>query len=264
MGKSGIHPRETKRRCEKTRGLRGKIKPCRIRSPDDGGKSSERLRPKVELLDHDVEGAELTPMAPKHPLSLNVERRAEGSATPWTCEGATKRKMASGSTKRRMSQDRRPGRSLVGTAIHRLALPIAGWKLGLRNHGQSCLRPGESATIEGSRLHALIAEPSRNALAELEALLTDDDGVSACQLEAHSGTLARAATGAGNETGIGLEILIGPNVDENWAFLCADQAGKLSMGNDVERRHGASVIFRADAMLGHVALWGDREPPCPS
>ena len=75
VGQGREYIREAKRRCEKTRGLRGKIKPCRIRSPDDGGKSSERLRPKVELLDHDVEGAS-SPRWLQNPLSLNVERRA--------------------------------------------------------------------------------------------------------------------------------------------------------------------------------------------
>ena len=44
----------------------------------------------------------------------------------------------------------------------------------------------------------------------------------------------RAADGAGNEAGVGGEVLLGPHIDERGAVRDADQARKLFDGYGVE------------------------------
>ena len=72
----------------------------------------------------------------------------------------------------------------------------------------------------------------------------------------------RAPDGARYEARVGGEILIRPDIDEMRAFGQADETGKLVDSYGVGRWHGRPPDWFRDAMLRHVALWGDRFAPC--
>jgi hypothetical protein len=80
-----------------------------------------------------------------------------------------------------------------------------------------------------------MAEPGGHALAELEALLADDDGRLADEL---LGPIGRpgpwAADGARDQARVGGEVLVGLDIDENRALGRANQAGELVDGNGVD------------------------------
>ena len=70
-----IHPRQAERGGEQARRFRREVQPGRVGAAHDRGQPQERLGRQAELLDHDVEGAELAAVAPEDALALDVERR---------------------------------------------------------------------------------------------------------------------------------------------------------------------------------------------
>ncbi len=71
--------------------------------------------------------------------------------------------------------------------------------------------------------YALVTEPGSHALAEFETLLANDCGGPAHELPSPFGNLVlRSADSAGDQTRVGVEVLVGLHVDENRAFGCAD------------------------------------------
>jgi hypothetical protein len=80
-----------------------------------------------------------------------------------------------------------------------------------------------------------MTEPSRNALAEFEALLADDHGGSACELLGPLGGMGPgSADSAGDQAWVGLEVLVGLDVNEDRALGCADQANELVNGDSID------------------------------
>jgi hypothetical protein len=80
-------------------------------------------------------------------------------------------------------------------------------------------------------------------LAELQALLADDDGGAAFKLRRPAPGLSRATPDrAGNEPRIGRKIVVIANIDDGRAVRRADEAGELFRRNGIDRRHDASSV----------------------
>ena len=172
----------------------------------------------AELLDHHVEGAELAAMAPEDAVGVDVERRRieplrQRSSTSG---GATNRKTASGSTKRRISHGQAM-RSIFGRArVTQTVRPraVARRQLAGRHHRSA---PGRPALLPPSSCSAATPEARSergDALAELRPSGPADRRPPAARRKAGrpaGGVAPRTPDRAGNQAGIGGEILIGPH-----------------------------------------------------
>ena len=107
--------------------------------------------------------------------------------------------------------------------------------LGGRHCRQVGLAPALEAVFEPVRRNAGVAQPGGDALAELRSALADHNGGAAGEFRCPSRRIGMAAAhGAGNEPGIGAEVLVGANVDQGRAMRRADEARQLVDGYRVK------------------------------
>ena len=244
-------------------------RPRGVGAAHDRGKAQQRLGRQPEFLDHRRrtckarrDGSRTRP--PRRTASRRSARRP-----PPTSDGVTNRNTARGSTKRRMSQGQAM-RSIFGRArVTQTVRPcrVARRQLGGRDERQAGFAPASMPPSSAIGGDARMAEPGRDALAELQALLADDDGGAAGEVLPPSadGSAWERRHEPGMQPRIGGEILVGADIDEGGASGRADQASELVSGDGIDRRHGLRPWHeKRDAMLRHVASWGDRIPhPAP-
>ncbi len=228
------------------------------------GEAQQRLGREAELLDHHVEGAALAAVAPEH--ALDVERRGAEALGDRQRPPAARRTgtRPPGSTKRRISQGQAM-RSILGRArVTQTVRPCAsrGGSFAAGHQRQAGLRPGLEAALEAVGRHAGVAEPGGDALAELQALLADDDRRTApANSRAHSGArLEGRRTEPGISRGSAAKSSSVRTSMSAGHFGVPIEAGELLDGDGVDRRHVRPPCEDQDAMLRHVASWGDRDP----
>ena len=150
------------------------------------------------------------------------------SATACTSDGATNRKTAAGSTKRRISHGQAM-RSIFGRErVTQTVRPRRG-AAACSAPSAGRPRPGCDAALEGIGRHALVAKPGRRPLAELQPVAgrsrsrsgrrTPEPTRTACRRPPHR---------AGNQPGIGGEILIEADIDQGRTLRRADRRASLS------------------------------------
>ena len=186
------------------------------------------------------------------------------SATPATSDGATNRNTAAGSTKRRISQGQAM-RSILGRArVTQTVRPrlSRGGSLASGTSGRPACRqasnPPASTPPATPSCRSQAATPSLSFCPRWQTTIAGAarEFRGPCRWQA-----MRPAHRAGDQAGIGREILLGADIDDRRAFRRADRGGQASRWQIVvDRRHAASSGGRWDAMLRHVASWGDRFP----
>ena len=150
------------------------------------------------------------------------------SATAGTSDGATNRKTADGI-------DEAPDQPGTGDAVDlrpgaghpdRPALGVARRNAVGGDQRQTRLRPGEEPAFEHVGLAAGVAKPGGDALAELLALLADDDcAARRASSGAHAATRGKGpADRAGDEPRIGGKVLVGADIDDRRTLRRADEA----------------------------------------
>jgi len=183
----------------------------------------------AELVQHDVEGAEGTAMAPEHALHV------EGSGGEALGDG--------GNLGRRHEQEHRAGvqeaadQPGAGDAVHLgarardpdCASPGVVWREGIGAYeGTAGGGPGFEAAFEDLCPGAGVAEPGCGALAELQAALAGDDDVTVGIVGGPFGSgLPVAADGAGQQTGVCSEVVVRPDIEQDGGIGQPDQAGQL-------------------------------------
>ena len=124
-----------------------------------------------------VSKVQLSPRWLQNTPSMSNGVALKRSATAGTSDGATNRNTAFGSTKRRISHGQAM-RSIFGRArVTQTVRPASsrGGIFSVFTSGAPCLAPGFKAAFERLGARALVAQPGGDALAELQALLADDD-----------------------------------------------------------------------------------------
>ncbi len=154
-----------------SRGLGHQIGAGRVGAAHDGGEPLERRGREAELLDHSVEGAPLSAVAPEHVSALDVER---GCAELLRDGGNLGRSDEQKDGVRIDEAADQPGAGdpvNLGTSPRYpqgAALGITRWQLGFRHHRQAGLCPRQGSAVKGVGGDALMAKPSGHALADLE------------------------------------------------------------------------------------------------
>ena len=112
----------------------------------------------------------------------------------------------------------------------------SGGILAVGTSGKLGLAPTFEAVLEPVRRHAGMAQPGRHALAELGAFLADHDRGAAARIPVPNpdGSACGRRIELGISRGIGVEILLGPDIDQDRAMRRADQARKLVDGDRVD------------------------------
>jgi hypothetical protein len=156
------------------------------------------------------------------------------SATADTSGGATNRNTAAGSTNRRISHGQAMRSTLGRDRVTQTVRPSAS-RAGISATGTSGSPASRHASKPPSRFSAGVPgvpEPRGGAFAELLAPLTNHDGGPAPNAVDHAADSSRKAPeGTRHEAGIGVEILLGADVDDDRALLRADEAGEFLDGN---------------------------------
>ena len=158
----------------------------RVGAAYDRGEALERLQTaEAELLDHDVEGAQLAAVAPEHTLAFDVEGcRPEALGDALDLGGRDEQEHGAGIDEATDEPGAGDAVDLGPGARHpdRAPLRVARRQLRLGHHRQVGGRPAERAAVKRLRRHALVTQPGGDALAELESLLADHDGGAAAEL----------------------------------------------------------------------------------
>ena len=226
----GIHARQAERRREQAgrfgRRDRGGRYRRRARSPR-AARARASARPNSSIITSKVQGS---PRWLQNTPSMSNGAPPNCSATPSTSDGATNRNSAAGSTKRRISHGQAM-RSIFGRArVTQTVRPCGsrGGSLACRHERQAALRPGVEAAVENFGGSPGVAQPGRNALAELQALrqmtTTDRPRNSAAQSAALSG---ERRTEPGMSRGSARKVVVRAHIDERGAFRRADQASEF-------------------------------------
>ena len=104
-----------------------------------------------------------------------------------------------------------------------------------RNERQARLLPANEAVFQGIGGNATVPQPGRDALAELFALLADDDGRSSGELAGPVRDVAmRTARRAGNQSGVRFEVFVGADVDQDRTVRRAYEPRELFNGDGVD------------------------------
>ena len=228
-----MEPRQAERDGEQPGRLRREVGTGRVGAADDGREPEERLGGEAELLDHGVEGAGLAAVAPEH--ALDVEGRGAEAL------GDRRHLRRRDEEEHRGGIDEAADQPGTGDAVDlrpraghpdRAALGVARRQAVGRDQRQAGLGPGEEPAFEHVGLAAGVTEPGGDALAELQALLADDDRRPAGKRRSprrHGGE--GPSHRAGNEPRVGGEVLVGADVDDRRAFRRADEAGEFLQGH---------------------------------
>ena len=196
----------------------------------------------AELLDHDSKVQSSPRWLQNTPSTSNgvaPKRSATPAPRPARRTGRRLRDRRSGGS----ATGRRYGRPWAGRGSPRaFGLRVARRQLGLGHHRQAGGRPGHRAAFQDSA-----ATPSWRSQAATPWLSFDPFWqTTTAERPCNSGAQSRdvdvgAADRARDETRIGGEVLVGPDVDDERAVGRADQAGKLVGRNGVDRGHAASL-----------------------
>ena len=123
----------------------------------------------------------------------------------------------------------------------RAAALVARRQLGFGNQGLAGSRPGLVAALEDLGRDALLTQPGRRPLAQLQAALADHHGGLPGELGGPVADLGGgAAQGRGNQPRIGGEILVEADIDQRRTLRRSEQTDELIGGNRIWRRHLAS------------------------
>ena len=204
----------------------------------------------AELLDHDVEGAELAAMAPEHALALDVEGRRPEPLGDARHLGRARRTgtRRSGSTKRRISQGQAMRSTLGRARVTQTVRPCAsrGGSLASGTMGSPAVAQPSAPPSSDFGRDAVVPQPGGDALAELQPLLADHDRgrPAPANSAAHSATCRKERrTAPGIRRGSAGEILVRPDVDEGRARR-AVPIRRASLSGEMVLRDG-----HADASL---------------
>ena len=171
-----IHARQSKRYCQETAGLRGKIEAGSIGTTNDNSQTIECFGVQAEFIQHYIERAEFGTVAPENPLHVewgrseafrygeNLGRRDIKKDRRWVYEAAYQ--PGAGDPVNFGATTGHPGRASAG---------VSCWQVvRLQQHG-ACRAPCFKTPFEAFRIGALMAQPSRDTLTKLEATLADND-----------------------------------------------------------------------------------------
>ena len=245
--------------------LRREVEPRGVGAAHDRREPQQRLGREAELLDHHVEGAALAAMAPEHVLRCRRAWRRSARRRPAPPPARRTGTRRAGSTKRRISQGQAM-RSIFGRArVTQTVRPCAsrGGSLAAGTSGKPGLAQASKPAFEHSRPrrpHAA-ARRRRPALSFRPFWQMTTTG-----LPANSG--AQSATvgeGPADEPGIrrgsaAKSSSVRTSIRRRAVAACRS-GGRVSRWRwrwvtaCVRPRDGG-----ADAMLRHVASWGDRSP----
>jgi len=192
----------------------------------------ERLRIEPQLVDHGVERAASLTMRPEH--ALDVERRGlEAFGDARHLGGRDEQEHRVGIDEPADQPRARDPVDLGPRARdpHRALLGIAGWELG-GDEQRAGRAPRLDAAVERLGLDPELPQPRGDALAQALSVLAHHHDVAT--LVAARPRLDRrrvAADRAGDDAGIGVEVLGAANVDDRGCVGRADQAGQLLSGD---------------------------------
>ena len=118
---------------------------------------------------------------------------------------------------------------------------VARRKLHRRQERQVGPCPGEEAAFEALRADASVSQPGRDAVAELQTLLADDDRRPVAEFRRPVRRLGRGPPDRGRDkTRVYGEIVSVTDVDDGRTVRRPNKAGKLFSRYGIDRRHGAS------------------------
>ena len=207
----------------------------------------------AELVEHDVEGAEVATMTPEHIVHIK-----------WcSAEPVRDRHHLGGCHEQEngLRVDEAPDQPGAGDAVHlgsrarnphRAALGVR-WRnmVGLdeQTFGGG---PGLESAFQRLGLDSGVAQPG-DTLTEFAALLASDNGVSDAGVFGGPGRDGAeiAANGARKHPGIGRVVGVGTHVDERRRVGQADEASELGRGEHGGWRHGRPLLRKGvlDAIL---------------
>jgi hypothetical protein len=193
----------------------------------------ERAGLETELVEHGVEGASGPAVAPEH--AVDVEGRGAEALGDGQHLGRIDEQ------EHRLRVDEAADQPGAGDAVDLgpgagdpdgAALGIARRQLGGLDERLAGGAPGLEAALQRLGVDAGVPEPGGRALAQLQALLADDDGglaavfvlpgVRACEV---------APAGAGLEARVGGPVLVGTYIDEPRSAGQANETGELCYGD---------------------------------
>src|SRR5208282_1902263 len=237
-----VHAGQAKRGGQKTRRFGREIEARRIGRAHDRRELQERLHAKAKFIDHHVESAFVPPMAPRRAFDIKG-RRLKGFGDRSYLGGLDEQKDGG-------RIDEAPDQPGASDAIDLrafardpdgAALLVSHWHLRGVDERQIGPLPRLESAFESVGRYAVMAQPSRDAVAELLAApANDDDGSFTEFLRPLPNVDMGAPDRARHQPWIGREIVVGPDVDQGRTFRRADQPRQLFDGDGVYRRHGAS------------------------
>ena len=241
------------------------IEPGGVGGAHDHRQPHQRRRRQAEFLDHHVEGAAFAAMAPEHVLDVegrgvesladrqHLGRRDEQEYGVRIDEAADQPRAGDAVDLRPRAGD--PDRAALRVARRQFRAGPAA----------VCLLPGFEAAFQsfGRDIEHGAARPPCPALS-FSPRMADRrwPGRPVNSPLPLGGLLVAAPDRAGNQPRIGGEILIGSDVDQGRACsACRSGAPVFQREIVVYDDMNASSLREQDAILGHVASWGDRKTP---